>query len=487
MLATKAMRGAGWLIISRFAGRGIDFLTLLLLTRVLTPADFGLAALAISLVVVTDSILDVPITQALLRLPEIDRTHLDTAFTLGCIRNCLLATIILCAAWPFSLFNHNLALMPLVSVLAIAPVVRGLYSPAMVHFTRRLGFGQTFVMEFSGKFCAFIAAAVTVYSGGSYWAIAANFVTTSVAATFASYLLAPYWPRYSLARLSDFRGIIGWFNTAQVISALNWQFDRFYIGIAADNNALGRYAVAADVSIIPLQSLIGPALQPTMAAFAQIVTDTERLKIAFLKTTRVAMLIAVPIAVGISITSDLVIDILFGAKWEEAAPILRILSIALIPAVFFQNIYSVCVALNRPFILFRLNSIDFFIKICLFPLGFYIDYITGVAFARLTLSIIMLLIYIREVSRILSIGIAVQLRGIWKMFASGVVMGAVVMALRQESTSFGWSHLLELVFVSCVGGFVYFLALFLLGVRAFIGKGRVELSDVVNPIARWIR
>lgn len=62
-----------------FLGRIIDFFTLLFLARILTPADFGLAALAMSLVVVVDTVLEVPVTQALVRLNVINKSHLTPA------------------------------------------------------------------------------------------------------------------------------------------------------------------------------------------------------------------------------------------------------------------------------------------------------------------------------------------------------------------------------------------------------------------------
>lgn len=63
MLAFKAVQGASWLIVSRFAGKIVDFFTLLVLARILTPSDFGLAALGMSLVAVVDTVLEMPVTK----------------------------------------------------------------------------------------------------------------------------------------------------------------------------------------------------------------------------------------------------------------------------------------------------------------------------------------------------------------------------------------------------------------------------------------
>ncbi len=477
MLAFKAFKGAGWLIVSRFLGRIIDFFTLLFLARILTPADFGLAALAMSLVVVVDTVLEVPVTQALVRLNIIDKSHLDTGFTLSVMRSGLIAIIVMTAAWPFSMFNHNPQLIPLIAMLALGPIVKGFYSPAMVHFARNMGFQQTFLMEFCGKLCAFVVAIITVFSGGAYWAIAANFVTNSIAAVAMSYVLAPYRPALSLARLSNFAGFVGWFSSAQLVAALNWQFDRVLIGAATDSTTLGRYAVASDVAVVPTQSLIGPALQPVMAAFSQINSDPERMRLAFLKAARFAMLISVPACIGISLTADLVTDLLLGEKWKDAAPLLSMLSLAVLPIPYFQTLYSASIALDRPHILFRLNAIDLSFRIVLISIGFYFFSTGGASVARVVLSAIMFAFYLSDVRRLLELGIWTQLKNIWKIALAAIVMAVWVLMLREELAGRSWNHILELAFVVAIGAAAYIGTLFALGMRLITGHGRLELAD----------
>ncbi len=477
MLAFRAIQGAGWLVFSRFVGRIIDFFTLLILARILSPADFGLAALATSLVLMVDTVLEVPVTQALVRLPAIDKSHLDTGFTLGIIRSSLIAVIVLAAAFPFSLFNHEAQLLPLVAVLALGPVARGFASPAMVQFARQLGFRQTFILELSGKLTASIMATVVVLSGGGYWAIAVNSVVASVASTVASYVLAPYRPALSLSRLPNFASFIGWFSSAQLVSALNWQFDRFMVGVLADRPTLGRYAIANDVAVIPTQTIIGPALQPVMAAFSQISSDRARVRLAFLKAARFAMVISVPACIGISLTSDLATDLLLGEKWKEAAPLLSVLALSVAPIPYFQTLYSVSLALDRPNIIFRLNVTDLILRLVLLSTGFYLWSVMGVSFARVALSFLMFGFYLIEVRKLLSLGIRKQLHNLWKVGFAAAVMAICVWFLREGLAARQLNHVIELALVATTGAAAYSATLLLLGVRLIAGRGRLELVD----------
>lgn len=477
MFAFRVLQGASWLVFSRFLGRVVDFFTLLILARVLTPADFGLVALAMSLVVIIDAILEIPVTQALVRLETIDEQHLHTAFTLSMARSMLLALIVFVALWPFAVLNHKPELMPLIAFLALGPFIKGVYSPAMVHFARGLGFKQTFMLEFGGKIFAFVAAAATVLAGGSYWAIAANFVGASAASTLISYFLAPYLPRFSLARLRDFSGFMGWFTAAQLVSAANWQFDRLLIGLAADQASLGRYAVASDLATTPTQSLIGPALQSVMAAFALISNDRARLKLAFLKAARFAMLISVPASVGLSLTSDLAIELLLGAKWLEASPYLAVLALSVIPIPYFQTLYAASLAIDKPNIIFKINVIDLCTRVVLLGAGFYVAASLGVSAARVILSVIMGFVYVSYVKSLLGLGVVEQFRNLWKIGAAAVVMAGAVTLLRQDIALNDKPVLIQLAIVVAVGAAAYLGALYALGIRILFSRSRLEVVD----------
>lgn len=481
MLAMKAFRGAGWLVASRFLGRFIDFFTLLIMARTLTPADFGLTALAMSCVAIVDMVLEIPVTQALVRLPHVDKAHLDTGFTLGVLRGFAIALLLLATAWPFSWVNGDPQLFPVILALAIAPIARGLASPGLVMFIRELGFLRNFLLEIGGKLAAFCLAIATLLLGGGYWALVVNFVAAPVFGCAISYLLAPYRPALSLSRLTDFAGFVGWFTCAQLASAVNWQFDRILLGLGGAKDALGRYAVAADLSVMPTQSLIGPALQPIMAAFARIKGEDQRLRLAFLKAARFSMLASVPCSLGIALASDLIVEVLLGPKWHGADWLLSLLSLSVMATPYFQTLYSLSLALGRPDVIFRLNLYDLAIRAPAVVVGFLQWDAIGIAAGRLVAAAIMAIVFLHWLRRLLAIGIADQLLNLWKIAVAGAVMAAGVLGLRGALAPWHLPALAELAVIAALGALLYGLSLLACGMWLTIGAGRLELSD------RWWR
>lgn len=481
MLAVKTLRGAAWLMSSRLAGRLIDFVTLLVLARALNPADFGLVAIAMTLISVVEAVLELPLTQVLTRLTDVKKSHLDTAFTLAVLRSLFIALIIAAAAWPFSAIYDDNRLVVLLMVLAVGPISRGLYSPGMVIYVKSISFKRVFLTEVSGKVLGTALAVSVVYLGYGYWAIAVNSIAAATLTTAVSYVLAPYRPVFSLSELPEFSKFIGWFSVAQIVAALNWQFDRILLGSFVTKSSLGRYTIASDLAIFPTQSLIGPAMTSVHAALSSVINEEGRLRRAYIKASRFTMMLAAPLCLGMSLTSDLIINILLDDKWVESAAYLRWLALTIVLWPYVHPLHSLALAVGRADIIFRLNLINLTSNVILTSLGLYFGSIFGVIGARGATSLIMFIVSVALVRSLAGISIKSQFRSLREVAAACAAMTIVVMLMRSYMSNFGVGSYLELVLTSVGGTLVYGSVLHVLGVR-FIhisqGMARLKIPEV---------
>lgn len=465
MLTMKTILGAGWTVSSRLAGRLIDFVTVLVLARALTPADFGLTAIALTLIAVVDTVLEVPLILALTSLKRVTKSHLDTAFTVGALRGLLLSLVVLVAAWPFARIYNDDRLHTLVAVLAIGPIVRSLYNPGMVKYIRLMKFRPVFITEFLGKITASTVAILIASLGGGYWAIAANSVLAAVAITSISYFIAPYRPKFSVSRFSEFSAFLGWFSTAQIFSALSWQFDRILLGYSIPKSDLGQYTMASDLSVLPTQSLIGPAMQPLIAAFSRINDNRERLRSAYLKASRFTMMLAAPTCIGMSLTSDLIVDVLLGAKWKEAAIYLQWLALSIVLSAFYQPLHSLALATNRTNLIFRLTFTEACSRIVLVSAGLYFYSVMGVVAARVAMSLLMFILSLLAARYLIGTRVASEVRNLWQVGAACAAMAFLVLTLRHALAGNHLNDIIELALTAAFGAVVYVGTLFALGVR----------------------
>ena len=93
-ISGRTATGATVLIASKLVARCLDLATMVVLGRLLSPADFGLVAIAMSVVMVIEAVLELPVGQAVVRLSVVTKAHYDTAFTISFLRGSGVALIL---------------------------------------------------------------------------------------------------------------------------------------------------------------------------------------------------------------------------------------------------------------------------------------------------------------------------------------------------------------------------------------------------------
>src|SRR5687767_6656147 len=84
--AERTAIAAAWLVAGRMLARCIDLISLLVLARLLGPTEFGTIAVAMVLIYIVEALLEMPVAAGLIRMPHVEQSNLDTAFTIGLLR-----------------------------------------------------------------------------------------------------------------------------------------------------------------------------------------------------------------------------------------------------------------------------------------------------------------------------------------------------------------------------------------------------------------
>lgn len=458
----RTATGAFWLVAARTIGRSIDLVSLLVLARLLGPAEFGTVAVAMTLIYIVEAILEVPVAQTLTRLPDLDKNHLDTAFTLGATRGLVLGTIVAALAWPYALFNHDMRLAPLVMTLALAPIMRGLYSPAVVKFNRDLDFTRDFLIDVVSRLSAATAAITMAYLTRSYWALAAGTLAGPFMIVTVSFLLAPYRPSFSFKNWSVFSSALQWNFVTQIANALNWQFDRLVLGRWMPHSQVGQYSVSGDLSSAPTQMFILPIVKPLMVGFARTNDDIERQREAYARASAVVFTIGAPLFVGIAVLSTPIVELALGPKWPQAGLYLAILALCNVPSLVGAPFGSLLFARDRLELGALISSLGFLFKAPAVIIGVTYFGMPGILVAQLLYSLFQMCTTICVVRYVIDYSIGRQLVTLLRPTLACAMMTACVWALEPNliSTSAGFRLVVGLVVLIALGAVTYAATLF---------------------------
>ena len=344
--ARQVLRGSVIMVGARWAVRLIGLISTLILARLLTPADFGVVAIAMLVIGFIEAVAERGQSLALIRLREPCRAHFDTAWTLQILVGLVLSVVIALSAPAVAAVLDDARLMPVILVLSLRSLINGFINVGMATNRITLRFERDFLFLCSQKLVSFAVCVGLAVVLRSYWALAAAMVADRVAAVLLSYAWHPYRPRWSLARLAEIWPFSAWMLAADLGDFLARQADAMAIAVTAPGTELlGHYRVAGDVATMPTYALSLPVAYASFPVYARL--NPEALRLASLQGLAVMLALAVPAGVGLACVADDAVAVVLGAQWTAAAPYVPWLALAGILMALRINVTTVVTVSGR--------------------------------------------------------------------------------------------------------------------------------------------
>jgi len=359
-LGTTAARAVMWNYASFASGKVLVLVTLAVLARLLTPAEFGIIGFATLALAYLAVLKDLGLGGALIQRRDDTEEAAQTVYTLNLILGVVLTAATILAAPLVATFFDEPMVTPILRVLSVSFLIEALGSVHLVLLARRLDFRRKLVPDI-GRSLVKGAVAITAASLGLgvwslVWGQLAGVTTSSILVRF----VVPWRPRLVIHRRLV-RPLLGFGMPLVVVNiqhAIWANLDYVVIGRMLGDAALGIYTLAYRLPELLIQSIWRVVAGAAFPFFSSIQEDPDLLRQGFLKTIRYSQLLVVPLALGLLITAEPAVDTLFGDQWSEAIPVLRILAFFTLVASVGYNAGDVYKAIGKSGILPKLGIID---------------------------------------------------------------------------------------------------------------------------------
>lgn len=326
----RVARGGAWMITLRTAARAMALVQTIVLARLLVPHDFGLIGIAYITLATAEALTQTGLEAALIHRKGVERRYLDTAWSIGAARGGLLLVAGVAAAPWVARFFDAPAAEPLVAVMALSFMMKGLVNIGVVRFRKDLRFDKQFTYELTGLVPTILVSLAVAVVVRNAWALAAGILAGQAVQLLASYRLDPYRPRPRLDRaaLRDLYGFGKWiFGTNLLTFAANTGDDLF-VGRVLGATPLGLYQMAFRIGEKPREDITSVISQVTLPAYAAIQTDRARLGRAYAIGLESTSAVVFPMVGGLVLLASELTLVLLGAEWLPMAPALRVLAVA---------------------------------------------------------------------------------------------------------------------------------------------------------------
>ena len=348
-LARQAGNAVLWRGLSLSIEKVIFLVRILVLARILAPADFGLVAIGMVSLAVMVSLTDFGIIPALVQQPASNRRHLDTAWTIGLARGAGINIIMIIAA-PFiaHAFGEPDA-TNIIRLLALTTLFQAGASIEVATLTRELKFKQLALIRLSAAVCNTIVSILLAKTLGA-WAIVWGAVGGAITHLVVSYIVAPYRPRFrmesvatiSLMRFGRWIFAIGVTSVA-ADAALRWIISS-RLGVAE----LGLYFMAARLAYLPYQVITELVGEVAFPMYAQLQRNRVKATRAF-RTVFVSVLaLLLPTSLIFVVLIPDLVTVVLGERWNGSVTVMQLLVTVCVAGVVGDSIIPLLKGMGTP-------------------------------------------------------------------------------------------------------------------------------------------
>jgi O-antigen/teichoic acid export membrane protein len=295
--------------------------------RLLQPDDFGLFGIAGLTIAAVEMLSATGIESALVQRRGAIDNCLNTAWAIQAGRAVLLGLVVAGSAPWVAWFFSDGRVVPVLRVMSLGIVLRGTANVGLVTFVKRLAFRRLFVLDAVVTLTDVVVAVVLAITFRSVWALVGAFIAAGVARSIASFALHPFRPSFNVewARVRELAHYGKWVLLSSVCIFVGSQLDNLVVGKMAGMAALGVYAMAYDLSLLPLEGITYPISRISIPTFAALQDNPQRLRSAYDRILQIAVFLSVPACVGLAVIAPFFVTLGFGAKWAGATFPLQLL------------------------------------------------------------------------------------------------------------------------------------------------------------------
>jgi len=477
-LKQRTIKGIAWTAVSRFSDQLINVAVFFVLARLLTPAAFGLAAMAATFIAFVRIFADQGMSKSIIQKRELDEYDLDTAFWTVVLMGLMLTAVgILLSGAVANLFNEP-ELQPIVAVLSTTFLITSFSNTQQSLMQRNMQFRALAVRTQAAHIFSGAAAVAAALAGFGVWSLVIQAIVMSLVSVVTLWSVSSWRPglHFSLERFRELFGFGSNMVGLSLMGYLKTRSDDLLIGYFLGPVALGYYTVAYRLTRMVLelmQSVFGSVSFPV---FARLQHKPAELQQAFLRFVHTTAAVSFPSFMAMIVLAPTIIVVLFGQQWIPSIVIMQILSLAGFTMSIGYYSGNALVATNRPNLALRLDLLLTSLSVAAFYLA--VPYgIVWVATAFTIVRISYYFVYLFFVHRQIRFNLHRYAAGLIAPGMAAALMGGFAFMLNR------WVVLpvlpiVQLIIVVSVSLLAYSAALLILQPSL--------LHEVVRPAARSI-
>ncbi|HYQ58146.1 MAG TPA: lipopolysaccharide biosynthesis protein [Draconibacterium sp.] len=472
-LKEKTISGFKWSFLDNIGKVGGQFAIGIILTRLLSPADFGLVGMLTIFIVIGQALTNSGFGQALVQKKDAAKSDFSTVFYFNILASLFIyALIFICSPYIAQFYNEP-RLVLLTKVICLNFVINAFGLIQIVYLEKELEFKAPSIIGIVSVFVSGGVSIVLAYKGFGVWSLVVNTVLKSLITTLLLWFVSKWRPALIFSQKS-LASMFSYGSKILLAGLLQSVFRNVYyliIGRVFQARSLGYYTRAAQFTELPVNTLTAVIQKVTFPVFSSIQNDTGKIIEGYIKVFRLLALAALPLMAFIYISSKPLIEIVLGEKWLPVVPYLKLMCIYSWVYVFFTMNNQIITIKGRSDYYLQIQIIDKILIVLAIVLT-YKNGISALIYGHMAATVITFFVGCYYLKKIIAISLGSQLKNIFPFFVASLFMLSTGILLSKVITN----NIQYLLTCTTIAPTVYILLLWVFKVEELnIGFNRIKI------------
>lgn len=328
-LRDKTISGIFWSLLQKVGARGVSFVVMIILARLLTPADFGMIGMLMIFIQVSQAIVEGGFNLALIQKKDTDELDFSSVFWINLVASIFLYVLVFVGAPYIAEFYEQPVLTKLVRVLSLVFVINAFSIVQEAKLTKEMKFKTLMWVHLPSTVLAGVVSVIMAYKDFGVWSLLVFQVINRLAFSIQIWIYAKWKPllTFQWQRVKTLFNFGSKLLVAKIVGVIYNNIFLVVIGKFYPVKNVGYYQNSFNLVNTPAGTITSVLGSVTFSAFSSIQDDNQRLKTGYKKVMQQAFFWICPTYIFAGVLAVPLFDFVFGAQWLPAVPYFRWLCI----------------------------------------------------------------------------------------------------------------------------------------------------------------
>lgn len=346
-------------LIAEFGAQAVRGAGIVVLARLLTPADFGIMKALLAVSMVAELLIQAGVPDALVQRQQLDLEHECAGWWMNLAISVMTVAALYGGAGRLAAWMEMPELKTGIRLLCLPIFFEGVKLLSSARLERDLRFGALALADLVAEVGFVVGAAILLVLRVPRWSLVAGLAVRSLSRGLTIWAASPRIP-LKFPRLSAIRDLASFAVTVwggRIVQAVSDNSEYLLIGRLLGSSALGLYGMARDVLRFLPNRLNRVAGRVTFSAFCRLQSEPHEVARLYARYFNVVVRISLPLIAVVAATAPDLVKSVYGHRWLASAAPLQLLALGAALASSRSAISAIYLAKGYPSLEIYLNGL----------------------------------------------------------------------------------------------------------------------------------